>query len=136
MNAEKAVYGMLSTHAPLTALVPATRINPSVIPLGMALPAIAYSLVSRVEETAVGLSTIIVRSRIQITIAVSGTTPTAYGNVKNIAKLVKAACNNKRGTFNSVDVKSSILELEGADFRDDQTSVSYSTIDFRVVTLE
>jgi hypothetical protein len=136
MSAEKSIYGMMAAHAPLTAVVPVARINPSVIPLGSTLPAIAYSLVSRVEETAVGLTTIIARSRIQITIAVSGTTPASYASIKNIAKLVKAACNNKRGTFNTIDVKSSILELEGADFRDDQSAISYSTIDFRVVTLE
>lgn len=136
MSAEKALFNMLSTHSPLTAIVPVGRIYPSLIPLGAMLPAIAYSLVSRVEDTSVSLTTIIARSRVQITVAVSGVTPTSYASVKNIAKLVKAACNNRRGTFNTVEVRSSILELEGADFRDDTSEISYSTIDFRIVTLE
>lgn len=136
MSAELAIYNMLSTHAQLNALVPASRINPSIIPLGSTLPAIAYALVSRVEDTSISLTTIIARSRIQITIAVSGITPASYKKVKDIAKLVKAACNNRHGTFNTIEVRSSILELEGADFRDDDTSITYSTLDFRVVTLE
>lgn len=136
MYAEKALYNMMATDSALTSVVPIARINPSLIPLGSALPAIAYSLVSRFEKTANALTTIVVRSRLQVTIAVGGVTPTSYSSVKSIAKLVKNACNHKRGIFNGVDVKSCIFELDGADFRDDTTGITYTTIDFRIVTLE
>jgi hypothetical protein len=128
MSAEKVIYNLLSTDAPLLAQVPKVRIFPSLIPLGTTLPAIAYMLVSSTEQTAIGLTSEIYRSRVQITIAA-----TTYPKVKEIAALVVAACNHKQGTFNGVKTDSVIKDVVNADFRDDEAGIFYSTIDFRIV---
>ncbi len=127
MSAEKAIYDLLSKNAALLAKVPKSRMFPSLIPLGTTLPAIAYMLVSSVEETAIGLTTNRLRSRIQVTVAAN-----TYPLVKEIVALVVGACNHKQGTFNGVQVDSVIKDVVGADFRDDDEGIFYSTIDFRI----
>lgn len=127
MSAEKAIYNLLSNNAALLAQVPKARMFPSVIPLGTTLPAIAYMLVSSTEETAIGLTTNRLRSRIQVTVAAN-----TYPKVKEVVALVENACNHKQGTFNGVQVDSVIKEVIGADFRDDEAEIFYSTIDFRI----
>ena len=127
MSAEKVIYNLLSTNVALNAVVPAARVYASLIPLGTTLPAIAYMLVSSVEETSIGLTTQRLRSRVQVTIAAK-----TYPQVKQIAALVVTACNHKQGTFNGVQVDSVIKDVVGADFRDDDVGVFYSTIDFRI----
>jgi hypothetical protein len=107
--------------------VPSNRIYASVIPLGTSLPAIAYMLISTVEETSVGLTTNRLRSRIQITVAAK-----TYLSTKQIVNLVITACNHQRGTFNGVQVDSVIRDVVGADFRDDDEDIFYSTVDFRI----
>ena len=126
-NSEKAIYNLLSTNAPLTAVVPVGRIYAGLIPISAVLPAIAYNHVSTIENTSIGLTTMKTRSRVQITVAAK-----TYPLVKSIIKLVKTACNNKQGTFNGVVTDSVILENVGADFRDDDAGILYQTIDFRL----
>jgi hypothetical protein len=128
MSAEKVIYNLLSTNAPLLVQVPKVRIFPSLIPLGTTLPAIAYMLVSSTEQTAIGLTSEIYRSRVQVTIAAN-----TYPQVKEIAALVVAACNHRQGTFNGVKTDSVIKDVVNADFRDDEVGIFYSTIDFRIV---
>ena len=127
MSAEKAVYNILSTDVDLLEVVPKARIFPSLIPLGSTLPSIAYMLVSAVEDTAIGLTSNRLRSRVQVTVAAN-----SYPQVKEVAALVVSACNHKQGTFNGVQVDSVITDVVGADFRDDEVGIHYSTIDFRV----
>ena len=127
MSAEKAIYNLLSNNAALLAQVPKARMFPSIIPLGTTLPAIAYMLVSSTEETAIGLTSNRLRSRIQVTVAAN-----TYPKVKDVIALVETACNHKQGTFNGVQVDSVIKEVIGADFRDDEAGIFYSTIDFRI----
>lgn len=132
MSAEKAIFAMMKANTQLLAKVPAARIFPSVIPLNTTLPAISYALISEVEDTAIGLSTLKRRARIQITIAVAGLSATNYGEAKTIRALVETACNHKRGTFNGVIVDSCIKDVVGPDMRDDQASITYQTVDFRI----
>lgn len=127
MSAEKAVYNILSTDVDLLEVVPQARIFPSLIPLGSTLPSIAYMLVSAVEDTAIGLTSNRLRSRVQVTVAAN-----SYPQVKEVAALVVSACNHKQGVFNGVQVDSVITDVVGADFRDDEVGIHYSTIDFRV----
>jgi hypothetical protein len=127
VNSEKIIYNLLSTNATLIAVVPVARIYAGLIPLRTVLPAIAYSHVSTIQETTVALTTQKVRSRVQITVATK-----TYPELKNIMMLVKSACNNKQGIFNGVVTDSVILENVGADFRDDDATIFYSTIDFRL----
>jgi hypothetical protein len=127
MSAEKVIVTLLKNNTPLNAVVPSNRIFPDLIPLGTTLPAIAYSHVSTVENTAIGLSSLKTRSRIQVTLAT-----TSYGQIQSITKLIKTACNHKQGLIGGVNVDSVILEVGGADFRDDDANIRYRTIDFRV----
>jgi hypothetical protein len=124
---EKAIYNLLSTNAPLIAVVPVIRIYPGLIPLNATLPAIAYNHISTVQDTSIGLTALKTRSRVQVTVAAK-----TYPEIKSIVKLVKTACNNKQGTFNTVKTDSVILENVGADYRDDSAGIYYGTIDFRV----
>lgn len=127
MSAEKVIYDLLSKDTNLLKKVPKARIYPSLIPLNTTLPAIAYMLVSSTEQTAIGLTTNKLRSRVQVTIAAN-----TYPQVKEIAALVVSACNHKQGTFNGVKTDSVIFDIAGTDFRDDDVGVYYSTIDFRI----
>jgi hypothetical protein len=124
---EKVIYELLKTNAPLIAVVPVSRIYGGLIPIGATLPAIAYNHISTVEDTSISLTVQKVRSRVQVTVAAK-----TYPEIKSIAKLVKTACNNKQGTFNSVKTDSVILENVGADYRDDSAGIYYGTIDFRL----
>jgi hypothetical protein len=127
MSAEKVILELLKAHAPLVAVVPSTRIFPDLIPLGTTLPALAYSLVSSIENTSIGLTALKVRSRVQVSIAA-----TSYGQIQSLTTLIKAACNHKQGVIGGIQVDSVILELAGSDFRDDDAGIRYRTIDFRI----
>ena len=126
MSAPRVIYHLLNDHAPLTSVVN-NRIYFGVIPQSASLPAITYSLISENEDTAVGLTTLKLRSRVQVTIASK-----SYAEVITVRQLVKIACNNKQGLFNGVQVDSVIADGVGADFRDDDLRIYYTTIDFRL----
>jgi hypothetical protein len=132
MNAEKAILAIMKAHAPLTAQIPLARMYPSVMPLNATLPALSYALISEVEETSVGLTTLKRRARVQITLAVKGLTASDYGRAKELRKLIEDACNHRQGTYNGVYVDSCIKELVGPDLRDDEAGITYQVIDFRI----
>lgn len=127
MSSEKVTYHLLKNNSSLVAVVPVARIYPSLIPLKTALPAIAYSFVSGVETTAIGLTTSLKRDRVQITVAAK-----TYPEIKSIMALVVGAMNNKQGTFNGVRVDSVIKDVVGPDMRDDEAGVFYQSIDFKI----
>lgn len=127
MSAEKVIYNLLSTDTNLLKKVAKCRIHAGLIPLDSALPAIAYSLVSTIENTSMSMTELRLRSRIQITVAAK-----TYPEIKDIVALVVKACNYKQGTFNGVKVDSVIRDNVGADFRDDDAGIFYSTVDFRI----
>lgn len=127
MSAEKVIYNLLSTNSNLIAVVPKAKIFAGFIPVDAVLPAIAYSLVSSKESTAIGLTTLKNVSRMQVTVSAK-----SYVLVKQVSDLVKLACNHKQGTFNGVVTDYVILDNVGADFRDDQVGIFYSTIDFLI----
>lgn len=124
---EKAIYNLLSTNAALTALVPVSRIFAGLIPLGSVLPSIAYNFISGTQQTAIGLTTIKQRSRIQVTIASK-----SYPEVKQVMALVIGACNLQQGIFNGVETDSVIKDVIGPDLRDDEIGIFYQTVDFMV----
>jgi len=127
MSAEKAIYDLLSKDAALLAVVPKSRMFPSVIPLGTTLPALTYMLVSSTEDTSISLTSNRLRSRIQITVAAQ-----TYPQAKQVIALVNTACNHKQGMFNGIQVDSVIKDGVGADLRDDDEDIFYSAIDFRI----
>ena len=128
MSAEKVIYELLKTNVALVAVVPISRMYSGVIPIDAAYPALCYNLVSSYDDNAIGLTTMKSRSRIQVT-AVAKT----YPAVKSLADKIRVACNLKQGTFNTVVTDSVIMDNIGADYRDDETGVFYSTVDFNIV---
>lgn len=126
MSAPRVIYHLLSNFTPLTDIV-SNRIYFGVIPQGATLPAITYALISEHQETAVGLTTLKLRSRVQVTIASK-----SYSELNALRQTVKGACNLKQGLFNGVQVDSVIADGVGADFRDDDLKIYYTTIDFRL----
>lgn len=128
MSAEKVIYNLLSTNAALKAVVPVARMYAGVIPVDATHPALCYNLISEYDNTAIGMTTLKTRSRIQVTAVAA-----SYPNVKALVQLIMTAANLKRGTFNGVVTDSVILDSIGADFRDDESGVYYSTVDFNIV---
>lgn len=128
MSAEKVIYNLLSTNTALKAVVPTTRMYAGVIPVGAIYPALCYNLISDNDVTSIGMTTMKSLARIQVT-AVA----TTYPAVKSLLKLIEAACKNKQGTFNGVKTDYVLKSDIGADYRDDDTNVFYSTIDFNIM---
>lgn len=127
MSAEKVIYNLLSTNATLIATVPVARMYSGVVPIGATYPALCYNLISSYDNNAIGLTAMKSRSRIQVT-AVA----TTYPAVKALVDKIRNACNLKQGVFNGVVTDSVIMDNIGADYRDDETGVFYSTVDFNV----
>lgn len=127
MSAEKVIYNLLSTNAPLVATVPVVRMYAGVIPIEATYPALCYNLISSNDINGIALTTIKTVGRIQVT-AVA----TTYPAVKALVDKIRVACNLKRGTFNGIVTDSVIMDNIGADYRDDETGVFYSTVDFNV----
>ena len=129
MSAEKVIYALIESHTPLTAIV-STRIYAGSIPQDSALPAIAYDHVSTIELTTIDANSeyALVSSRIQVTVATNN-----YPQLKNIITLIRKACNYKRGTINGVIVNSITRELIGPDFKSEDQSLYFQTIDFKVL---
>jgi len=128
MSANKIIYNLLSTNSDLLAVIPASRMFFGSIPQNASLPALTYSLISENEITSQAMTTIKLRSRVQITIATKD-----YKVTQEIRQLVKFACNHRQGVFNGIYTDSVIADGVGADFRDDELRVYYTTIDFRLV---
>jgi hypothetical protein len=128
MSAEKVIYNLLSNDTALLSVVPKVRMYAGVIPIDTTYPALCYNLVSSYDVNAIGLTVIKSATRIQVT-AVAKT----YPAVKALADKIRVACNLKQGTFNGVVTDSVIMDNIGADYRDDETGVFYSTVDFNVM---
>ena len=128
MSGEKVIYNLLSSNATLKAVVPTSRMFAGVIPIGATYPALCYNLVSDNDTTSIGMTVMKSLARVQVT-AVA----TSYPAVKALLKLIEAACKNKQGTFNGVKTNYVLKSSTGADYRDDETNVFYSTIDFNIM---
>jgi len=126
MSAPKVIYNLLSNSTQLTDVV-GNRIYFGAIPERATLPALTYARISEYETVSVSMTSIKLRSRVQITIASK-----SYAQVEAILKLVKGACDKKQGNFNGVQTDSVLADGVGADFRDDDLNIYYSTIDFRI----
>lgn len=133
MSAEKAIYALLQASTGLLAVVPSNRIFAGVIPLNTVLPAISYSHISTVENTTIDANSQygLVTSRIQVLVATK-----EYPTVKDVMRLIRLACNYKRGTFNGVIVNSVLRDIVSPDMADDEVGIYYQSIDFKVTFQE
>lgn len=127
MTSLNAIYSILNVDSALNAVVPKSRIYPSIIPIEASLPSIAISLVSSNQETAIGLTKQVSRDRVQVTVASD-----TYPLCREVIDLVDSALNLKSGIYSSMTIHSIIKDNIGTDFRDDDAGIYYSTIDFRI----
>lgn len=105
---------LLAGHAPLLALIPASRMFTGVVPQGTPLPCLAITTVSSTDRNTVAAMPIVkVAERVQITIM--GAT---YPAVKSALLQARKACRNKLGavgTFLNITCR---LDGTGPDFND------------------
>ena len=132
MSGVAVVRYLQANDAGVIAVVPAARIFAGVIPegtAGTALPALGTSTIDSVERRTVSMAgtTKLRTERVQTDILAA-----TYAQKKSLVELVRAACANRHGTVNGIDVDSILPAGEGPD-DDDPAAVIYScSIDFLV----
>lgn len=90
-TAEEGLYSRLSTYAGLIALT-STRIYPLAIPQDVALPAVTYQRISGVRDYAMGVQSVVVRARFQVT-----SWDDSYSGVKAVAEQIRLALSDYSG---------------------------------------
>jgi len=132
MSAEKIIRTLLTSAAPVTALV-STRIFPGELPQGTTLPAIGLSHITTVEAPTIDAQAAytLVQTRVEC-VALAKT----YAEVKTLISAIRAACNFQRGTVAGFTVISVRRDMVGADMRDTDMTVFGQTIDFMVTWQE
>ena len=132
MRAERVAYTLLAASGTLTALV-STRIYPSELPQGVALPAGVYRTISGVEPGQIDAAATarVVQTRIQVTALAS-----SYSGCKDVVEACRAALLYQHGTVASVQVISIIRDLVGPDDFDAELEVFAQSIDVIITYLE
>jgi len=117
MSDVKVIRYLLANHAALTAVVPATSIEPGRIAPGTPLPAIGIAHVSGVWGKEISHQSRDCTARVQVTVLAG-----SYPQQKQIMALVRAAVVRTRGTINGVVVDSITRDVDGPDFDDDDNA--------------
>lgn len=138
MSGVSAIRYLLAASTPLTAVVPATRIQAGVLPVGVALPAVLVTQISSVPvnliKTNAPYRTHI--DRVQVTALVKATNGApggaGYPGLKALLRLVLAACQSQRGVVNGVNVISIQPDTEGPDVYDGVDLLHSGSRDFIV----
>ena len=136
MSGVRVIRYLLANHAPLTAVIPATRIMAGNLPLNTALPAISVTQVDSVPYNTIRTneSNKLHTDRVQVTAYYNDPTGTPYGTgypgLKAAMVLILAACPSQYGTVNNIKVHSIQPQSEGPDFQEDK--VHSSSRDFIV----
>lgn len=131
MSGVQVILSKLLASSDLTTVVPSARIVAGEIPEGTALPALSVMLVSSVPRLNVRMAAGARETstdRVQVSVLAK-----SYPQMRQIMRLVRAACPHVRGTVDGIAVDSIIPELEGPDFFVEQLKVVGCTRDFRVV---
>jgi hypothetical protein len=129
MSAVKAIRALLVASDPVTAIVASAKIVAGVVPQATVLPAISITHISAVELAAIDAQAdyALVTSRVQVTVMAKD-----YPAVKAIIGAVRKACNYQRGTIAGVSVVSIVRDTVGPDFANDDATIYYQTIDFKI----
>ena len=144
MSGVVVIVALLKANAPiLSALgagppIAANRIMAGDLPLSTVLPAITVTQISGVPRLTVAMiePNRLNTDRVQVSVLFKGPAGSpsglGYPGVKNMMKLVLAACPNQRGTINGINVDSILPDTEGPDLQDDATSLFSQSRDFIV----
>lgn len=138
MSAVAVIRHLLANHAPLTAIVPATRIVAGVLKLNTVLPAIGVTQIYSDPQNLLRTNEAgkLHVSTVQVTWLVkdADATPagTGYVGLKQIGPIVLAACPGQRGTVNGIAVDSIVPGGEGPDIYDAELGAYSCSRDFIV----
>lgn len=128
MNGTAAVRQLLVAYAPLTALVPATRIVTGANAQGTTLPAIAITEVSGVDRNIPNPgANRHVRERVQITVMAAN-----YPAVVAILKQARRAAADQMPTVAGISNVVVHTDGQGPYFTDEAAAIHMKTQDFRV----
>lgn len=138
MSGVRVIRHLLAAHAPLVALVPATRIAAGVLAQNTVLPAIAVTSVSGTPRLTVAMNepNRMHTERVQVSVLVKA--PAAqpagggYPALSALMLLVLAACPNQHGTLATVNVDSILPDTEGPDLDDEAAQLLSRSRDFFV----
>lgn len=131
MSGVSAIRYIVATNAALIAAVPATKIFSGIIPQG-AIPAIGVSKVGGQQRTTVAMTgKKMCTERVQVTVQAK-----TYVSKKSIMVLVRAACRNRNGTVNGVELDSILPDTESPDMDDIEANIYTESHDFIVKWFE
>lgn len=127
MSGVAVVRSLLAANSGVIAQVPATKIFSGIIPQG-SIPAIGVSEITGQERLTVAMTGTKLRTeRVQVTVQTK-----TYPTKKSILALVRAACRNRNGTVNNVEVDSILADIEGPDLDDPDAQIFTQSQDFIV----
>lgn len=132
MSGAKVINSLLKGAAPVTSLV-ATRIYPQELPLDSAIPALAFSTISSLEQPTMCASGpyALMAERVQIDVFAA-----SYDQLKSLMGAVKAAVRYARGTIAGVSVQTIDSGMEYSDGRDTARGICVQSVDFTVLYSE
>lgn len=134
MSAVAIMRTLLAAHAPLTALVPASRIFAGKIPQGTTLPAVAIEEVDGFEQPTIARlqETTMQRRRVQVTVCAL-----SYPSQKAVHKACALGPGTHRGTYAGFKALSVIPAGTGPDLNDlDDDGIYEQSRDFMVTYTE
>lgn len=122
---EDAIYNRLSTFSSLITLV-ADRIHPLVLPQNTAYPAITYSKVSGVRETAMVVDPGVAHPVFQFSCW-----DLSYSAAKDVKEQVRIALERYSGIYNGVEILDAYV-INETDLYDPTIEVAQITLDMEV----
>lgn len=138
MSGVKTIRYLLANDAPVTAVVPASRIMAGNLPIDTVLPAIAIEKISSIPRLTLAMTegNRLHTDRVQVTAIFKGPqgnpAGTGYPGIRALLDLILTACPNQKGTVNGVTVDSILPDDEGPDLQDDASAVYSGSRDFIV----
>ena len=129
MSGVAVIAFLLAGDAGVTGIVPAAQIFGGVIPEKTPVPALGASMISSTERHTVSMAGAkkLRSERVQVSIEAA-----TYPQKKAIVELVRAACANRNGIVNGVDLDSILPLGEGPDDDDAKAQIFSGSIDFLV----
>lgn len=133
MSAVKVVRALLIASAPVAVIVPAAKIAAGTVPQATVLPAISITHVGTIPLSRIDAQAdfALVTSRVQATVMAKD-----YATVKAVLVAMRKACNYQRGIIAGVSVASILCDMVGPDFANDDATIYYQSIDFKVAYQE
>lgn len=138
MSGVAVIRYLLANAQAVANIVPAARIMAGDLPLNTVMPAIAVTQISSVPYNLLRTNETnkLHTDRVQVSVLFKGSegSPpgTGYSGVREMMKLVLAACPSQRGTVDGIAVDSIVPDLEGPDLQDEATALYSSSRDFFV----